>query len=744
MKSVYLLSGLLLSASLAVQADEGQWQPHQLAQLQAQLSAKGINLPGKQLADLSQYPMNAIVSMGYCSASFVSPQGLVITNHHCAYNAIQNNSTKDNNLIEKGFLAQSLKEELPAGPQERLYITESVTDVTAAVSGSLAADMSGKARFDAIEAQRKALIKACESDDNTRCAVVSFHHGMEYFLIKQLMLQDVRLVYAPAEAVGNYGGDIDNFEYPRHTGDYTFLRAYVGKDGKPAPYSVDNVPYQSSNFLKVNADGVRAGDGILLAGYPGSTSRYRLADEIAFAANWQYPAQVNTYQQMINTIDRLSATDADLKVKYAARVKSFNNRMKKLQGLLDGFKVTDIHAIKASQQQQLVDWVNASASRQGYQQSIAALRKVIAAEQAFTKQTYYFDAAKRSDMLQAAMQLYRLAKERQKPDAEREMGYQERDIKMITSRLARLERSFDPKMDLAIWAGQLAEYLAQPETVRVAELDNALGLGAGMTEAQLTDKLQALYQHSSLISSDGRKAWLDKTVADFEQSDDAFIRVAVAIAAKNLALEAEEKTLKGQLSKVRPAYMQAIIAYNNTQGKPVYPDANGTLRITYGSVDGYPAADGVYKTPFTSVKGLIAKRQRDYPFNAPQNLVDAYQAGNTQGFYYDSLSAKADTSWTCRLFNCPAARMQPFNSVPVNFLSSADTTGGNSGSAVMNGNGELVGLNFDSTYESITKDWYFNPEITRAIHVDIRYVLWMMQYVDNAQNLLDEMHIVRQ
>ena len=149
-------------------------------------------------------------------------------------------------------------------------------------------------------------------------------------------------------------------------------------------------------------------------------------------------------------------------------------------------------------------------------------------------------------------------------------------------------------------------------------------------------------------------------------------------------------------------------------------------------------------TGSSSVKGLIAKRQRDYPFNAPQNLVDAYQAGNTQGFYYDSLSAKADTSWTCRLFNCPAARMQPFNSVPVNFLSSADTTGGNSGSAVMNGNGELVGLNFDSTYESITKDWYFNPEITRAIHVDIRYVLWMMQYVDNAQNLLDEMHIVRQ
>ncbi len=328
MKSVYLLSTLALAISFATTADEGQWQPHQLAELQKELTAKGIEIPGKQLADLSQYPMNAIVSLGYCSASFVSPKGLVVTNHHCAYNAIQNNSTKDNNLIDKGFLAKTMAEELPAGPQERLYITEAVTDVTAQVTGALAADLSGKARYEAIEANRKALIKDCESDANYRCSVVSFHHGMEYFQIKQLMLQDVRLVYAPSESVGNYGGDIDNFEYPRHTGDYTFIRGYVGKDGKPAPYSVNNVPYQSKNFLKINASGVRQGDGILLAGYPGQTSRYRLADEISFAADWQYPAQVKTYQQMINTIDRLSAADGDLKVKYASTVKGHNNRMK--------------------------------------------------------------------------------------------------------------------------------------------------------------------------------------------------------------------------------------------------------------------------------------------------------------------------------------------------------------------------------------------------------------------------------
>ena len=743
MKLQHLFTAVALGISLGAVADEGQWQPHQLAQLQAELSAKGIEIPGKQLADLSQYPMNAMVGLGYCSASFVSPNGLVITNHHCAYNAIQNNSSKDNNLIEKGFLAKTLTEELPAGPQERLYITESVTDVTAQVSGALAAGLSGAARYDAIEANRKALIKDCESDANYRCSVVSFHHGLEYYQIKQLMLKDVRLVYAPSEAVGNYGGDIDNFEYPRHTGDYTFIRGYVGKDGKPAPYSVDNVPYQSKNFLKVNASGVRQGDGILLAGYPGRTSRYRLADEIAFAADWQYPAQVKTYQQIISTIDRLGATDADLKVKYASTVKSLNNRMKKLQGLLDGFKVTDIHAIKQQQEQALLSWIAADASRSQFQQSISALAQVIDAEQAYTQQTYYFNNALRSDMLSAAMTLYRLAQESQKPDAERKMGFQQRDLAMIESRLARLEKSFHPTMDLAIWSEQLAEYAAQPAAVRVAELDAALGLQAGMSQAQISAKLAEFYGQSSLTTQAGRKAWLGKTPAEFAASNDPFIRIAVAIYAKNSALELQEKELGGQLSVVRPAYMQAIIAYNKAQGKPVYPDANSTLRITYGSVDGYPAVDGVYKTPFTSVKGLIAKRQAEYPFNAPQKLVDAYNNGQTQGYFYADLAAKPQLPWHCKLFSCPQPEVKAFNSVPVNFLTSADTTGGNSGSAVMNGKGELIGLNFDSTYESITKDWYFNPEITRAIHVDIRYVLWMMQYVDGAQNLLDEMEIIR-
>ena len=738
-----LLTALLAGTCLTAAADEGQWQPYQLAELQPLLDAKGIKISGEQLADLGSYPMNAIVSLGYCSASFVSSKGLVITNHHCGYGAIQQNSTAENNLIAKGFLAKSLAEELPAGPQERLYVTELVKNVTADVTGKLAANLSDLERFEAVETNRKQLIKDCETDANYRCSVVMFHHGLEFYLIKQLMIQDVRLVYAPTEAVGNFGGDVDNYEYPRHTGDYTFLRGYVGKDGKPAPYSTENVPYQPKSFLKVSADGVREGDGIILAGYPGTTSRYRLAEEIAFAASWQYPAQVKTFNQMIATIDQLGATNPELKVKYASVVKGYNNRMKKLNGLLDGFKVTDIHAIKRQQQQQLQQWISADESRIGFQKAMADLAVVVKKEQDYLQQTYYFENAKRSDLLKAAVELYRWSMEQQKPDAAREMGYQARDAKMWQGRLKRLDTSFAISMDMALWSEQLAEYLAQPEQVRVAVLDQSLGLKAGMSQSEISKALSGWYEQTDLLKGESRLAWLDKTPEQFRQSSDPFIKTAVALYDTHMQLEQQQKSLNGELLKVRPAYMQAIIAYNKAEGRPVYPDANSTLRITIGSVDGYMAADGVYKTPFTSVAGMLAK-EGPAPFDIPAGLKQAYASKKYQGYFYADLAAKQEQSWVCSVVDCPKAKVTPFNSVPLNFLSSADTTGGNSGSAVMNAKGELVGLNFDSTYESITKDWYFNPAITRAIHLDIRYVLWLMQEVDGAQNLLSEMDIVRE
>lgn len=726
-----LVAALMLSSGLAI-ADEGQWQPYQMPSIADKLSERGIQIPAKQLADLSQYPMNAVISLGYCTASFVSPQGLVVTNHHCAYRAIQYNSKKEHNYLADGFLASDQQQEPSAGPNERLYITEAVTNVTEKVTHDLSEEPL--TRYQEIQQNSKQLIKACESDDNYRCSVRSYHNGLEYYLIKQLIIRDVRLVYAPPESAGSYGGDIDNYEFPRHSADFTFLRAYVGKDGKPAAYHEDNVPFTPKSYLRINANGVKAGDGVFAAGYPGSTSRYRLTSELEFASQWLYPTYADYYQRRIETIESMSATDADVKIKYAGGLASMANRMKKLNGLLDGFKATDIVGIKQQKEDDFLVWVNREDPEQA--KVIENLEALLTEEQSAQQQNYFFTIAQSSALLDAAKKLYRLSLEKQKPDAQREQGYQQRDMKLFAGRLKRIDKSFAVAVDKMLWQQDIQAYLAQNN--RVKALDSLLSQNL---ETELSAKLDGFYALTTLKDRKQRLKWMDAAPKQFETSSDPFIRMAVALHDTNMAHEKAMKTLQGKLSTARPAYMASIIAYNKANGWPVYPDANGTLRITYGMVDGYQSRDALYKQPFTRLEGLAAKHTGAEPFNAPQKILDAIAAKQYGEHKVSSVYADP-RSWICRLFSC-LDKPEEFNSVPVNFLSSVDTTGGNSGSPVFNGKGELVGLNFDSTYEAITKDWFFNPTITRAVHVDIRYILWMMDEVDHAENLLNELELVK-
>jgi hypothetical protein len=549
------------------------------------------------------------------------------------------------------------------------------------------------------------------------------------------MIRDVRLVYAPPESVGGYGGDIDNYEYPRHSGDFAFLRAYVGKDGKPAAYSDDNIPYQPKSYLKVNADGVKAGDGVFVAGYPGTTSRYNLTSELKFASDWLYPTQAKRYQLQIDTIEAMGQKDADIAIKYAGNMASMANRMKKLNGLLAGFKATDIIGIKQSREDNFLAWLKQNPKLN--QNLIAELEVLLAEQQQAFQSNYYFTNAQSSTLLTAANSLYRLAKEKQKPDAEREQGYQERDIAMLSSRLKRIDSSFDVTVDKTLWLQDLNAYLSQSN--RVAALDEMLNVNT--KDADLAAKLDGLYSLTTLTDQAKRLAWMNADASAFETSADPFIRLAVALYDTNMAQEKSEKILDGKLSSARPDYMAAVIEYYKANNWPVYPDANGTLRISYGMVDGYQSRDALYKQPFTRLDGIVAKHTGVEPYNAPKKLLDAISEQRFGDHLVKSVY-QDPRSWICRLFSC-LDKPEEFNSVPVNFLSSVDTTGGNSGSPVFNGKGELVGLNFDSTYEAITKDWFFNPTITRAVHVDIRYILWMMDEVDHADNLIQELDLVR-
>lgn len=715
-----LLPTLLLAAS--VQAEEGMWQPHQLPEIAPQLKSLGLEMDPNNLTSLTRFPMNAVISLGGCTASFVSPQGLVVTNHHCAYGSIQYNSTKENNLLEGGFLAKQLSKELPAAPGSRVFVTESVTNVTDRVIGTLPADMDGEARYKAIEASRKQLIADCEQQDGYRCSVPSFHHGMEYFLIKQLEIRDVRLVYAPAGSVGKYGGDVDNWMWPRHTGDFSFFRAYVAPNGQPADFSKENVPYQPANFLKVSAKGVAENDFVMVAGYPGRTNRYRTADEVQNQFEWYYPTGRDLQFALIDVIKSGSEEGSQARIAYQSTLAGLNNYAKNFQSMVESYQHSTLLQRKLDQEKALKAWIAEDSSRQEkYAAAVEELGKIIDQAQATQERDLLFRFMKRTAALPSvATTLYRLANEKQKPDSEREPGYQQRDLDSIAQGLDRINRRYDEKVEKAILLFSLERYSQLPQAQRIAAVDRFYGIDAGFDKAEVAQRIDSIYQQTKLNNAEYRKYWMEQPVDAFKASSDAFIRYAVDNYDESMKLEEADKALTGEFQKWRPRYMEAIIAYYQDQGKPVYADANSTLRVTYGQVKGNQPRDGLRNLPFTRMQGIAEKATGQDPFDAPKKQLELISKQQWGDYAVAELG-----------------------SVPVNYLSTVDTTGGNSGSPTLNARAELVGLLFDGVYESIIGDWDFDDDKNRSIHVDSRYMLWVMDELDGADNLLKEMEIVR-
>ena len=707
---------------------EGMWMPRQLPEIGEKLKDLGLQLDPKTMTDLTQFPMNAVVSLGGCSASFVSPEGLVATNHHCAYGSISYNSTEDNDLLANGFLAKTLDEEVPAAPGSRIYVTVDMQEVSDKVKSKLSDDMDGATRFKAIEDAEKALVADCESDPGHRCEVYSYYGGASYYLIKQLAIRDVRLVHAPASSIGKFGGDIDNWMWPRHTGDYSFLRAYVGPDGKPADFSKDNVPYKPKHHLKVSTEGPQEGDFVMVAGYPGRTNRYRTAVEVNNNFNWYYPTMQKVLAEWSEVIGKATADNKDAALKYASLVAGLNNYSKNFTGMMEGYNRSDLLQRKQRLEKDLQAWIEANPeSKKKYASVIEDLQSLIAEQQSTQERDMLLGYMSRSSMLSSAQRLYRLSLEKQKPNMEREPGYQERDMTRFTESMKRIERNFEPSVDQAIWTYFIERYNALPENQHLESFDKFFG--GELSGDALQQKLGAMYEATGLTDTKTRLEWMDKSPEDFRNSEDPFIQLAVATYDDRYALEQHDKMMSGKFAELRPQYMDLLIAYYNEQGKPVYPDANSSLRLTYGLVKGYTPPAGTIKgpadgndgkdsfVPFTTLRGIEAKYTGEDPFDAPQALLDAIKNKDYGRFYDEKL-----------------------DSVPVNFLTTVDITGGNSGSATMNAKGELIGLVFDGTYDSINADWDFNDN-TRAIHVDVEYMLWVMEKVDHADNLLEEMGV---
>jgi hypothetical protein len=710
-----LAAALLAVFSTSALAVEGMWPPQQLPEISAALKQAGLELDPARLADLTAHPMNAIVSLGGCTASFVSPQGLVVTNHHCAYGAIQLNSSTEHNYLEDGFNAAALEDEVTAGPSARIFVTEAIRDVTADIDAKLSPEMDDRARFDAIDAAKKALVAECEQERGYRCNVYTFHGGLVHRLFKQLEITDVRLVYAPPGGIGKYGGDIDNWMWPRHTGDFSFLRAYVGKDGKPAPFSKDNVPYRPKHHLKLATEGLKEGDFAMAAGYPGTTFRNKLADEIGQTIDWVYPANIKHYQAVIGLLAEAGKQDPAVDIKYASFNAGWNNAMKNQQGQLEGFQRAGARARKEREEADLLAWLK----QKGDSAALAdheALEARIAQYAAHRERDQILNFGLNLGLLDAAKDIVRTAAEREKPDAERETGYQARDEAKLEGDLKQLEKRLDPGVDRQLMTYWLTRYLALPKTQRIAELDAWLGLDA--TPADLPAKLEPLYAGTGLADTETRLRWFKASKAELAGSVDPMLQLAHRLMPAVLRLEDEYKDYQGALARLQPPFLEALIAYRKSQGRAVYPDANSSLRITFGHVQGYTPRDGVVYKPFTTLEGIAEKHTGIEPFDAGARQLELIRA---------------------RSYGKRAA--EELGTVPVDFMTDLDVTGGNSGSATLNSRGELAGLLFDMTWDSVASNWMFNPALTRTIHVDIRYVLWTMEQVMPAPRLLREMGV---
>lgn len=564
-----LVATFSLSLSSSAIADEGMWQPHQLPELESILKAKGLEIDVESISKLTEFPMNAVISLGGCTASFVSPKGLVVSNHHCVYGSVQYNSTPENNILENGFLAKSPKEDLPAAPGSRVYVTKTVTNVTDEVIKGTN-ELTAKARYDALEKNEKALVAQCEADESYRCNVYSFHGGLEFYLIKSLEIKDVRLTYAPAMGVGKYGGDIDNWMWPRHTGDFGFYRAYVGKDGKPAEYSEDNVPYVPDSYLKVSAKGVQEGDFVMVTGYPGRTNRYRIATEVDNVFNDSYPKARVHNSKYVSLIEENSEDGSKARIAYESTIAGYNNYIKNYGSMIESFKKGTMLERKKQFEQDLTQWINSDGERkEQYGSVLGELSELIAQSQEHSERDRMLGYVHRSQMISTARRLYRLAYEKQKPNSERESGYQERDLPRIKAGLERMTRRYDSKVDKAILLHFLELYAALPKEERFSDVDNVFKVQNGFDKATQSALLDSMYEQSRLDNATVRNSLFEQSFSQLNQSQDPFVQYAKAIFKVMKAEEDKSKALAGKLQAARPELMSAIIAFNKAKNKPV-------------------------------------------------------------------------------------------------------------------------------------------------------------------------------
>ena len=691
----------LLSATTDCFADEGMFPVSELGALD--LQSKGLKLSSDEVFNTDANRtclVDGICKVNGCTGAFVSNKALIITNHHCAYRAIQAASTTENDYLKNGFIPSKPGEEIPA-PGYTVRVTESFKDVSEQVLTAVTAEMNFTERSKAIQRRIKELETQAETDNaGKRAEVAEMFAGKTYVLFIYTYLKDVRLVFAPPSSVGKFGGDVDNWEWPRHTGDFSFMRAYVAPDGSSANYSPDNVPYQPKKFLQVAAGGANEGDFVMLLGYPGRTARHKTASFLEFEQNVRLPFVVDYYGQQIETMQTAGANDRAVALKLLSRISGLANVEKRSRGQLKGLVGANIAAKRRAKEKELQDFIDADPELKAHYGQTLAKIDAAYAEGAKTAlaEANVRNLSLASQLMSFAFTVYDGAVERAKPELERESAYMNRNYDQTIARLKASHRDLELTTDKQLFR-QLLE-----------RMDASQRTNLGLPEP---DQLEPMYKACQISSAETLDAYLKMTVAELQAVEDPFMRLMVKLHPEFQRLRELGKKRSGEFDQL---YGDLVTVKQLFEKSTFVPDANATLRLTHGTVRGYSPADAVWMRPATTLAGVIAKTTGKAPFETPAEVIELFNKKEFGKYAHPKLK-----------------------DVPVAILYDSDTTGGNSGSPILNAQGQLVGVNFDRAFEATINDFAWNTNYSRSIGVDVRYVLWITDTVYKANFLVAEM-----
>lgn len=700
----------LLSSDLS--ADEGMWMPHQMKILN--LEEKGLIIsPDDLYKSDGTGLMSAIVDLGGGTGSFVSDQGLIITNHHVAFGALQRTSDPQHNYLQDGFLATTFSEEIQA-PGYTAGVLLDYREVTDRIESGYRDNMSALDRYHEIDLAKKKLVQEAEEEGPDYYAeVAAAYAGNQYYLFVYKRIKDVRIVYAPPRDLGNFGGEVDNWMWPRHTCDFTFLRAYVSPDGFGEDYDEKNVPYQPKVHLKVAKEGVSEGDLTFIMGYPGKTYRNFSTPELLFDID-KLKRSIETRLELIDFFKKAGQKSKAVEIKYASMLKGLYNGLKNYRGKLEGFEKVSLVERKKELDQRFMDWYRENKTRsQNYNGIISEIKNFLQSEyKAFYRKNselslltnYRYGAS----LVSQAHILVRMAIERQKPDMERDNYYQERNLPRMKQRIKLAERRYNLEVDKDYTILLLERLSSLPETIRPAFINKISD-----QDVTMRDWIRNAFKETKITTADYRLSLIGKSVEELKDLEDPLIDFAFLLEAELSQLRILKHSMDQKRQDLKKIYEQGLL---EMYGNKLASDANSTIRFTYGPVKGYKPADAVTYKPLTTLKGVVEKDTGKPPFRVPDKIKQLYRAKDFGNYIAPEL-----------------------DNVPICFLNTTNVTGGNSGSPTINARGEITGLVFDMTYESVIGDYYIIPEFQRTINVDIRYVLFVTDKFSGAKELVKEL-----